>query len=109
MCGWLSRAAIWISRLRLLPEWSSSIGGDRSKREIQIAARLSHPHILPVFDSGEANGLLFYTMPFVEGESLRARLERERQLSIDDAITIACEVADALSYAHGLGVVHRDI
>jgi TolB-like protein/tRNA A-37 threonylcarbamoyl transferase component Bud32 len=93
----------------LSPELSSSIDGDRFKREIQIAARLSHPHILPVFDSGEANGLLFYTMPFVEGESLRARLERERQLSIDDAITIACEVADALSYAHGLGVVHRDI
>src|SRR3954462_5946380 len=93
----------------LSPELSSSMDGDRFKREIQIAARLSHPHILPVFDSGEANGLLFYTMPFVEGESLRSRLQRDRQPAIDDAITITSEVADALSYAHGLGVVHRDI
>ena len=93
----------------LSPELSSSIDGDRFKREIQIAARLSHPHILPVFDSGEANGLLFYTMPFVEGESLRARLEREKQLGIDDALLITGEVADALAYAHGLGVIHRDI
>jgi serine/threonine-protein kinase len=93
----------------LSPELSSSMDGDRFRREIQIAARLSHPHILPVFDSGSANGLLFYTMPFVEGESLRGRLERDRQLSIDDAISITCEVADALSYAHSLGVVHRDI
>ena len=93
----------------LSPELSSSLDGDRFKREIQIAARLSHPHILPVFDSGEANGLLYYVMPFVEGESLRGRLRRETQLSIDDAVTIACEVADALSYAHSFGVVHRDI
>jgi serine/threonine-protein kinase len=93
----------------LSPELSSSMDGDRFKREIQIAARLSHPHILPVFDSGVANGLLFYVMPFVEGESLRGRLKRETQLSIEDAITITCEVADALSYAHSFGVVHRDI
>ncbi|HKO17064.1 MAG TPA: protein kinase [Gemmatimonadaceae bacterium] len=93
----------------LSPELSSSIDGDRFRREIQIAARLSHPHILPVFDSGEANGLLYYTMPFVEGESLRARLARESQLALDDAVAITCEVADALSYAHSLGVVHRDI
>jgi eukaryotic-like serine/threonine-protein kinase len=93
----------------LSPELSSSMDGDRFKREIQIAARLSHPHILPVFDSGEANGLLYYVMPFVDGESLRGRLKRETQLSIEDAITIACEVADALSYAHAFGVVHRDI
>jgi len=93
----------------LSPELSSSIDSDRFKREIQIAARLSHPHILPVFDSGEANGLLYYVMPFVEGESLRGRLKRETQLPIDDAIGLACEVADALSYAHSFGVVHRDI
>src|SRR5947209_20029568 len=91
------------------PELSSSIDSDRFKREIQIAARLNHPHILPVFDSGDAHGLLYYVMPFVEGESLRGRLKRESQLSIDDAVTIACEVADALSYAHAFGVVHRDI
>jgi serine/threonine-protein kinase len=93
----------------LSPELSSSIDSDRFKREIQIAARLSHPHILPVFDSGEANGLLYYVMPFVEGESLRGRLKRETQLPIEDAISITCEVADALSYAHSFGVVHRDI
>src|ERR1044071_10324058 len=67
----------------LSPELSSSMDGDRFKREIQIAARLSHPHILPVFDSGEANGLLYYVMPFVEGESLRGRLKRETQLAIE--------------------------
>jgi TolB-like protein/tRNA A-37 threonylcarbamoyl transferase component Bud32 len=93
----------------LTPELSTSIDSDRFKREIQIAARLSHPHILPVFDSGDANGLLYYVMPFVEGESLRGKLQRETQLSIDEAVTIACEVADALSYAHAFGVVHRDI
>jgi serine/threonine-protein kinase len=93
----------------LSPELSSSMDGDRFKREIQIAARLSHPHILPVFDSGQANGLLYYVMPFVEGESLRGRLKRETQLSIEDAVTLTCEVADALSYAHSFGVVHRDI
>jgi len=93
----------------LSPELSSSMDSDRFKREIQIAARLSHPHILPVFDSGVANGLLYYVMPFVEGESLRGRLKRETQLAIEDAITITCEVADALSYAHSFGVVHRDI
>ena len=93
----------------LSPELSSSMDGDRFKREIQIAARLSHPHILPVFDSGAANGLLYYVMPFVEGESLRGRLKRETQLPIEDAIALTCEVADALSYAHSFGVVHRDI
>ncbi|HKW47035.1 MAG TPA: serine/threonine-protein kinase [Gemmatimonadaceae bacterium] len=93
----------------LSPELSSSLDSDRFKREIQIAARLSHPHILPVFDSGEANGLLYYVMPFVEGESLRGRIKRESQLPIDDAIGISCEVADALSYAHSFGVIHRDI
>ena len=93
----------------LTPELSTSVGAERFLREIQVSARLSHPHILPVFDSGAASGLLYYVMPFVEGESLRARLVREQQFSIEDAITIACEIADALSYAHGMGIVHRDI
>ena len=93
----------------LTPELSSSLGPERFLREIQVSARLSHPHILPVFDSGEANRLLYYVMPFVEGESLRSRLRRESQLAIADAITITREVADALSYAHGMGIVHRDI
>jgi serine/threonine-protein kinase len=93
----------------LSPELSSSIDADRFKREIQIAARLSHPHILPVFDSDVIGNVVFYTMPFVEGESLRDRLRRETRLGIDDAVTITCEVADALAYAHSLGVIHRDI
>jgi serine/threonine-protein kinase len=93
----------------LSPELSATIGAERFQREIQIAARLSHPHILPVHDSGEAAGLLYYVMPFVEGESLRQRLDRETQLGIDDAIAITCEVADALAYAHTQGVVHRDV
>ena len=93
----------------LSPELSSSLDSERFRQEIQIAARLNHPHILPVFESGDAGGLLYYVMPFVEGESLRGRLNRETQLAIEDAIAIACEVADALSYAHAFGVVHRDI
>ena len=93
----------------LTPELASSLGADRFLREIHIAARLSHPHILPLLDSGQAGTLLYYVMPFVEGESLRQRLQREQQLSIDDAVHIAIEVADALSYAHGMGIVHRDI
>ena len=88
---------------------SYTIGAERFQREIHIAARLQHPHILPVFDSGEAGGLLYYVMPFVEGESLRDRLERESQLPVDDAVAITVEVAGALGYAHGKGVVHRDI
>jgi serine/threonine-protein kinase len=93
----------------LSPELAATIGADRFAREIRIAARLSHPGIVTVFDSGQVSGLFYYVMPFVEGESLRDRLVREKQLSIDDAITIACEVADALMYAHDHGVVHRDI
>jgi serine/threonine-protein kinase len=93
----------------LSPELTSTIDAERFRREIQIAARLSHPNILPAYDSGIANGLLYYVMPFVQGESLRARLDRESQLPIEEAIAITCEVADALSYAHGQGVVHRDI
>ncbi|HSE53540.1 MAG TPA: protein kinase, partial [Gemmatimonadales bacterium] len=78
-------------------------------REITLTARLDHPHILPLLDSGEAGGLLFYVMPFVEGESLRARLDREKQLPLNEALRIAREVADALGYAHQHGIVHRDI
>src|ERR1700741_3144325 len=78
-------------------------------REIKLAARLQHPHILTVHDSGEAGGRLWFTMPFVEGESLRDRLRRERQLPVEDALRIAREAAAALDYAHRHGVVHRDI
>jgi tetratricopeptide (TPR) repeat protein len=93
----------------LRPELTFALGPERFLREIQITAKFVHPHILPVFDSGEADGFLYYVMPFVMGESLRSRLSRERQLPIDDAVEIACEVADALAYAHGEGIVHRDI
>ncbi len=85
------------------------VGTDRFLREIEVAANLSHPHILPLFDSGEVQGLLYYVMPYVEGESLRDRLQRETQLPIEDALEIGREVADALAYAHAHGVIHRDI
>ena len=93
----------------LRPELASAMGGDRFPREIQIVAQLAHPHILPLHDSGEVGGFLFYVMPFVEGESLRQKLAREGRLPIRDAIGILREVADALAYAHGRGIVHRDI
>jgi serine/threonine-protein kinase len=93
----------------LHPELAAAVGADRFRREIQIETRLAHPNILPIYDSGEADGLLFYVMPFIAGESLRARMTRERQLPIDDAIRITCEVADALDYAHRHGLIHRDI
>ncbi len=93
----------------LRPELAAAIGPDRFLREITTTANLRHPHILPLYDSGEAEGFLFYVMPFVEGESLRDRLNREKQLPLDDALRIAREVADALSYAHQRGVIHRDI
>ena len=93
----------------LLPELSASIGGDRFEREIRLAAKLQHPHILGLYDSGSADGLLFYVMPFVKGESLRDRLDREGQLPIDDAIQITLEVASALGHAHEQNIVHRDI
>ncbi len=96
--------------LKLLrPELAAALGAERFLREITTTAKLRHPHILPLFDSGEADGFLYYVMPFVEGESLRSRLDRETQLPIDDATRIAAEVADALSYAHSRGVIHRDI
>src|SRR2546428_811367 len=90
-------------------ELAATVGPERFQREIKLAARLQHPHILTVLDSGEAAGQLWYTMPFVEGESLRERLTRERQLPLDDALQITREVADALGYAHGQGIIHRDI
>jgi eukaryotic-like serine/threonine-protein kinase len=93
----------------LHPELAASLGPERFQREIRTTARLQHPHILPVLDSGEAAGQLWYTMPYVEGESLRDRLRREGQLPLDNALQITQEVADALEYAHGQGVVHRDI
>ena len=93
----------------LRPELASSIGPERFLREIQTAARLTHPHILPLHDSGEAEGLLYYVMPYIEGESLRGRLQRDRRLDLDRALQLGREVADALDYAHQHGVVHRDI
>jgi len=95
----------------LHPELAAALGGgaERFLREIAIAARLQHPHILPLYDSGAARGLLFYVMPYVEGESLRDRLDREKQLSLEETLRITGEVAGALAYAHSHGVVHRDI
>src|SRR5881628_1480599 len=93
----------------LHPEIAEAIGVDRFLREIEIAARLQHPHILPLYDSGKAGNYLFYVMPFVEGESLRDLLEREKQLTQEDTTRITMEVASALGYAHVHGIVHRDI
>ncbi len=93
----------------LRPDLSAAIGADRFLREIKLAAGLTHHHILPVYDSGEASGLLFYVMPNMEGRSLRERLQRERQLPLAEALTITREVASALDYAHRHQVVHRDI
>jgi serine/threonine-protein kinase len=93
----------------LRPELAAEVGPARFLREIQIAARLHHPHILPLYDSDQVDGLVYYVMPWIEGETLRERLARERQLPINDALQIAREVADALSYAHSANVVHRDI
>src|SRR5687767_4720676 len=93
----------------LRQELAAAIGPDRFLREIGIAARLQHPHILSLHDSGNAGGLLYYVMPYVEGESLRDRLIRERQLPLEDALAITRDVADALSYAHARDIVHRDI
>ncbi|HSE68184.1 MAG TPA: protein kinase, partial [Gemmatimonadales bacterium] len=91
------------------PEVSASIGAERFLREIKMAARLNHPHILPMYDSGEAEGLLFYVMPNMEGRSLRERLDHQRQLPLEEALRITREVAAALDYAHRHQVVHRDI
>ncbi len=91
------------------PELAAVLGAERFLREIEIAANLTHPHILPLHDSGEAAGFLYYVMPYVEGESLRDRLVREKQLAVDDALEITRQVARALGYAHARNVVHRDI
>ena len=93
----------------LHPELAASLGSERFLREIQIAARLQHPHILPLYDSGQAGTLLYYVMPFVEGESLRDRLDRDKRLPVEDAVKLGRDIAAALDYAHRHGVVHRDI
>src|SRR5690242_20025569 len=93
----------------LLPSLSSSLSAERFLREIRTAARLQHPHVLSVHDSGEAGGQLWFTMPYVEGETLRRRLQREGQLSLSNALRIAREMADGLDFAHRHGVIHRDV
>ena len=93
----------------LLPEIGLAVGADRFRREIDVATRFSHPRILPLYDSGEWEGQLYYVMPFVAGESLRARMDKSGPLGIDQAVQLGAEVADALDYAHAQGVVHRDI
>jgi serine/threonine-protein kinase len=93
----------------LLPELAQAVGPERFLREIEVAAQLNHPHIVPLYDSGDLDGYLFYVMPFIEGESLRHKIDREKQLRVDDAIAIARDVASALEYAHSRNVIHRDI
>lgn len=93
----------------LRPELAASVGANRFLREIQVAAGLNHPHILSLHDSGEADGLLYYVMPFVEGESLRTQLQRDNQLPIEEAVRLALQIADGLSFAHSHNVVHRDV
>jgi serine/threonine protein kinase len=99
----------------LRPEIAASLGADRFLREIRIVASLQHPNVLPLFDSGAAGNsgsgaeLLWYVMPYVQGESLRAKLEREGRLSLGDTVRIGDDLAGALDYAHGRGVVHRDV
>jgi len=93
----------------LRPELAAALGPDRFPREIKIVAQLQHPHVLPLHDSGESEGFLYYVMPFVDGESLRSKLDREGQLPIHDAIRILREVVDALAHAHARGIMHRDI
>ena len=91
------------------PELGAVLGADRFLSEIRVTANLQHPNLLPLFDSGEVNGLLFYVMPYIEGETLRGRLEREKQLPIDEAVRITTSIASALDYAHRHGVIHRDL
>jgi Tol biopolymer transport system component/tRNA A-37 threonylcarbamoyl transferase component Bud32 len=93
----------------LKPELAAVLGAERFVQEITTTAALQHPHILPLFDSGEADGFLYYVMPYIQGETLRAKLDRETQLGIDEAVRITVAVADALDYAHRQGVIHRDI
>jgi len=91
------------------PELASTLGADRFLREVEIAAQLNHPHILPMYDSGQAEGILYYVMPYVEGESLLGRIRREKQLPIEDVLRLGGEIAEALSVAHARGIIHRDI
>ena len=93
----------------LKPELAAVIGAERFLAEIKTTANLQHPHILPLFDSGEADSFLFYVMPYMEGESLRDRIDREKQLSVDEAVRIARAIANALDYAHRHGIIHRDV
>src|SRR5207247_4845348 len=93
----------------LRPELAATLGADRFHREIEVAAQLQHPHILPLLDSGEANGVLYYMMPYVDGESLRDRLAKRGELPVHEAVRLLLEIVDALAYAHSRGVVHRDI
>src|SRR5690242_17491394 len=93
----------------LKPELAAVLGAERFVVEIKTTASLQHPHILPLFDSGTADGFLYYVMPFIEGETIREKLNRETQFGVDEAVRIAREVADALDYAHRRGVIHRDI
>ena len=93
----------------LKPELGAVLGAERFLSEIKVTAKLQHPNLLPLFDSGEANGLLYYVMPFVEGETLRARLDREKQLRVEAAVGIATGVSYALAYAHERGIIHRDL
>ncbi len=99
------RVAVKVMR----PELAASLGAERFLREVEISAQLTHPHILPVYDSGAVDGVLYYVMPFVEGESLQQRIERDGQLPVEEALRIAREVAEALSYAHERSIIHRDI
>jgi serine/threonine-protein kinase len=93
----------------LRQELAAVLGAERFVQEIKTTANLQHPHILPLFDSGEADGFLYYVMPYIEGETLRDKLNREKQLGIEEAVRITTEVADALGYAHRHDVIHRDI
>ncbi|MDB4909238.1 MAG: protein kinase, partial [Gemmatimonadetes bacterium] len=93
----------------LRPELSAMVGADRFLREIRVTAQLQHPHILPLYDSGAAGDLLYYVMPLINGESLRERLTRERQLPVAEAISLIGAIASALDYAHRQGILHRDI
>jgi serine/threonine protein kinase len=93
----------------LSKDLAHALGPQRFLQEIHLTARLHHPHILPIFDSGEWNGMLYYVLPFVRGESLRQKIDRENQLPIEECVRITCEVADALSHAHSQGIIHRDV
>ena len=93
----------------LKPELAAVLGAERFLREIKVTANLQHPNLLPLFDSGEADGLLYYVMPYLEGETLRARVQRERQFPVDETIRLISLMAGALDFAHARGVIHRDL